>query len=176
MGEVKASPNADTTILFVKGEGTRRSSAVRICSLRVSGPHRSVLLFQTSQPTTSSSSCSVSPTRGRRTLSWSLWMRRSVTPRCQEVLRGACLCVRPPDTSLSASGLSVLHPELHGPPARRRGPSQQTGHLRVLLHPGGADGGTSLRTRHQPQLQGRQRKETSVWARTANRWLLTSDL
>lgn len=62
----------------------------------------------------------------------------------------------------SLTGLPVLHPELHGSPARHRGSLRQTGHLRVLLHPRRADGRAAVRTRHQPQLQGQQRKQTEV--------------
>lgn len=85
VGEVKASPNADTTILFVKGEGDgsfkELATAKNPTCERLSKLKCDLVSLQTFQPTTSSSFCSASPTRDRRILSWSLWTPRSVTLR-----------------------------------------------------------------------------------------------
>ena len=151
---------------------------------------RVLVSLQTSQPTTSLSSCSASPTRDQRSSWWSHWTLLSVTHRYQGPLRLPPLSLGSRSLSsltwfcLSRSGLPVLHPELHRSAARHRGSCEQTGHIRVLLHPRWANGRAAIRTRHQPQLQGRQCKEfghwTVCWSRHALQqcltfWPLTSD-
>lgn len=96
-GEVKASPNADTTILFVKGEGDGRfkelATAKSPTCERLSELKCDLVSLQTFQPTTSSSFCSASPTRDRRILWWSLWTPRSVTLRYGSFPSQAQRCV-----------------------------------------------------------------------------------
>lgn len=134
-GEVKASPNADTTILFVKGEGDGRfkelATAKSPTCERLSELKCDLVSLQTFQPTTSSSFCSASPTRDRRILWWSLWTPRSVTLRYGSFPSQAqrCVCCSDLDSVWSPAGLPVLHPELHRAPARHRGPLRPTGHL-----------------------------------------------
>ncbi|CAF90426.1 unnamed protein product, partial [Tetraodon nigroviridis] len=116
VGEVKASPHADTTILFVKGEDFPANNIVKfLLGFTNKGSENFVV---------ESLDASFRYPQVKKAV---------LRPLLEETCDLWPVCFLP--------GLPVLHPELHCSPAGNCGPSHATGHLRVLLHPRRAHGG-----------------------------------